>query len=90
MNVLKRIGNFVWRTIQETIGLVWLVTTAIVTFTVWIVFCTGCYLWIVLGRILDLFCPNAWDDVADLLAAISDYLDKDKKDDDDVKEQEEL
>lgn len=89
MNVAKGIGNFVWRTIQETIGLVWLVTTAIVTFTVWIVFCTGCYLWIVLGRILDLFCPNTWDDIADLLSAISDYLDKDKKDDDKEVEQEE-
>lgn len=90
MNVLKRIGNFVWRTIQETIGLVWLVATAIVTFTVWIVFCAGMYLWILLGRILDLFCPNTWDDVAELLSAISDYLDKDKKGDEEVKEQEEL
>lgn len=88
MNVAKRIGNFIWRVVQETVGLVWLVTTAIVTFTVWIVFCTGCYLWIVLGRILDLFCPNTWDDVGELLGAISDYLDKDKNEDKEVEQEE--
>ena len=86
MSIIKRIGNFILRVFQDITQIVWLVATAIITFTVWIIFCIGVGGFAILTRTMELFNPGICEDILEFIERLGEYFDKD--DDKEVEEQE--